>query len=218
MMGVIFGDYIRIKASQVIIERCKTKQIYLGSNSTTAQNVTIRQCYATHLEGDLYSLRTANCIIENCMIIDDGTSCNNMNFVTIKNCYLRTKDYNLSNIKNYTLVNSILINAKTPNNNKVNCSSAELEQNNIYSSTSGVTEATVFTLEGANDQCYQLKDDSPARGAAADGGDCGPYGGSIPYVAGGLPMGHPYYTKASIATRAENDKVKVSLQIKMQNE
>jgi hypothetical protein len=93
-----------------------------------------------------------------------------------------------------------------------------LNQNNISSSVEGNTEATIFTLQGADDSRYQLKDDSPAKGAAADGGDCGPFGGDYPYVIGGLPIGHPYYTKAVISPRSDNDKVKVSLQIKMQND
>ena len=76
----------------------------------------------------------------------------------------------------------------------------------------------VFVLKGTNDQRYQLKADSPAKGAATDGGDCGPFGGLYPYVIGGKPAGYPYYTKAVIGTRAENGKINVSLNIKMQNE
>ena len=69
-----------------------------------------------------------------------------------------------------------------------------------------------------NDQLYQLKEDSPAKGYATDGGDCGPYGGLTPYVPGGLPNGYPYYTKAIIPAKSKNGKVNVSLKIKMQNE
>lgn len=226
--GVIFNEQLRIRASNVTIERCKTQEIYVGYNNVTAQNVTIRQCYATRVTGrDKTSLVSAYCTIENCIIMHNGYygPVADLYFPTIKNCYLRESlkdDLTWSNIFNslshYTVHDNIIINVNRPTQIWNGCSDAELVQNNIISSTEGVTEATVFALEGSNDQRYQLKEDSPALGAATDGGDCGPFGGLYPYVISGLPSGHPYYTKAIITPRSENDKVKVTLQIKMQNE
>jgi hypothetical protein len=225
--GVIFNELLRVRASNVIIERCKAQEINIGNNST-AQNVTIRQCYATRVTGDgKTSLQSAYCTIENSIIMHNGYygSVSSLYFPTIKNCYLR-ENYNsdifysqiFNSLSHHTIHDNIIINVNKPTQIWYGCSDAELVQNNIISSTDGVTEATVFALAGADDRRYQLKEDSPAIGAATDGGDCGPFGGLYPYVIGGMPAGHPYYTKAVISPRSENDKVKVSLQIKMQNE
>jgi hypothetical protein len=54
---------------------------------------------------------------------------------------------------------------------------------------------TVFLLTGSTDGKYQLKSTSPAKGADAEGGDCGMFGGSDPYVLSGVPSELPtiYY-------------------------
>lgn len=60
---------------------------------------------------------------------------------------------------------------------------------NLY----GVDTEDVFVSQSDNghafsfDKRYQIKQNSPARGFATDGGDCGPYGGPNPYVPSGLP-------------------------------
>jgi hypothetical protein len=227
--GVIFNAQVRVTASNVTIERCKAQEIYVGYNNVTAQNVTIRQCYATRVRGnDKTSLQSAYCTIENCIIMHNGDYgvIDELYFPTIKNCYLREAQSSsnlyqsnvFSNLSHYTVHDNIIINVNRPTQIWYGCSDAELVQNNVISSSDGVTETSVFALEGADDRRYQLKEDSPAHGAATDGGDCGPSGGLYPYVPGGMPAGHPYYTKAVISPRSENDKVKVSLQIKMQNE
>ena len=227
--GVIFNAKVCVRASNVTIERCKAQEISVGDGYTTAQNVTIRQCYATRVVGcGETDLRSAYCTIENCIIMHNdwyGVIAI-LYFPTIKHCYLResknSSDLIYSNIfyklSHHTVHDNIIINVNKPTQIWYGCSNAELVQNNIISSTEGVTEASVFALEGADDRRYQLKEDSPALGAATDGGNCGPSGGLYPYVPGGMPAGHPYYTKAVISPRSENDKVKVSLQIKMQNE
>ena len=86
---------------------------------------------------------------------------------------------------------------------------------NISKTAFSFTGNVVFT---GNYESYELIEDSPAKGYGTDGKDCGIFGGLYPYVKGGLPQGHPYYTKAVISPRAENDKVNVSLKIKMQDE
>lgn len=227
--GVIFNEQLRVRASNVTIERCKAQEISVGDGGVTAQNVTIRQCYAIRVVGrGETDLRSAYCTIENSIIMHNdwyGVIAS-LYFPTIKHCYLResknSSDLAFSNIfynlSHHTVHDNIIINVNKPTQIWYSCPNAELVQNNIISSTDGVNEASVFTLERTDDRRYQLKEDSPAIGAATDGGDCGPSGGLYPYVIGGMPAGHPYYTKAVISPRSENDKVKVSLQIKMQNE
>ena len=228
--GVIMIGTVYVRANNVTIERCKTNEIYLGdASSSSAQHVTIRQCYSTRVLGaGKTELRSAYCTIENSIIMHNGEFgvLYNLYFPTIKNCYLREANNSATlrysnifyNISHFTVINNIIINTSKPSQIWCDTSDTELVQNNIISTTESVTEATVFKLKGTGDQLYQLTDDSPARGAANDGGDCGPMGGLYPYVICGLPAGHPYFTKAVISPRSENDKVKVSLQIRMQNE
>ena len=133
----------------------------------------------------------------------------------------------LSSLESASITDNVIINTANSNYifnyiaNPVNISNNVISGNenaNYPVNKYGNTEAAVFKLEGLNDQRYQLKDDSPAKGYATDGGDCGPFGGLYPYVLGGLPNGYPYYTKAIIAPKSVNGKVNVSLNIKMQND
>lgn len=233
VVGVIFCNRVDVVASQVTLERCKVSgeiriAPYYKGTYPTAQNVTIRQCYATKVTGvGKTELRSAYCRIENCMVLHNGYygPISELYFPTIKNCYLR-ENYNSNTeysnifcrISHHTIINNIIINVPRSGQIWYDTPDAELVQNNLISSTEGITEANVFALTGADDRRYQLKEDSPAIGAGTDGTDIGPYGGATPYVAGGLPAFHPYYTKAVISPRSEGDNVKVSLQIKMQND
>ena len=78
------------------------------------------------------------------------------------------------------------------------------------------SEASTFALTGNNDERYQLKDDSPAKGYATDGGDCGPYGGLFPYVPSGYPVGMPYFVSTNTPTRSTNGQVKITQHVKLQ--
>ncbi|MBO7050927.1 MAG: hypothetical protein J6W42_10030 [Bacteroidaceae bacterium] len=224
VVGVSLIGEVNIDASNVTLERCKANSVI----KVNAQHVNIRQCYGIEVTGKgATNLSSAYCTIENCILIKTTAYgvVSGLYFATIKNCYLK-QTYNDSNLiyscvfrscQNCTVINSIYLNEPRPSQ-IWHSSTTELNQNNISSADEGNTEASIFTLNGADDRRFQLKEDSPAKGAATDGGDCGPFGGQYPYVIGGLPAGHPYYTKAVISPRSENDKVRVSLQIKMQNE
>jgi hypothetical protein len=60
----------------------------------------------------------------------------------------------------------------------------------------GATLANTFTCQSNSkyrtEEYYLLKDDSPAKNAAYDGGDCGAFGGTTPYIICGRPQGVPY--------------------------
>ena len=80
------------------------------------------------------------------------------------------------------------------------------------------SEAAVFALEGTNDQRYRLKEDSPARGAASDGGDCGPFGGMYPYVCSGYPLGMPRFESSTVPTRPQDGQLRVTQKVAIQAE
>jgi hypothetical protein len=134
-------------------------------------------------------------------------------------------DIQYANITNNIFIqtaqkNKILYNVKFSqiNNNLMSCAEGTYtgSPDNVW--LDGMAESDIFTLEGIDDQCYRLKDGSPAKGAAQDGGDCGSFDGLYPYVIGGMPYGHPYYTHISVGAKPVDGKVSVSLNIEMQDE
>jgi hypothetical protein len=235
--GVTMTNEVHIRAQYVTIERCRaTKPIHLTTD-VNAQYATIRQCYAYRISGYVNtSTSSAYWTIENNIILQTTNYYNpieNLNNPTIRNNYILynyngTGYYSIAGIQGGIITNNIIFNKKTNNNVWSNVTDAVITRNvtssaektdypdNIYLAHSD--ESLVFKMEGTYDQKYQLKDDSPAKGYATDGGDCGHTGGTYPYVLNGLPAGYPYYSKANIAPRAKNGKINVSLNIKMQNE
>ena len=241
--GVILNGSTNIRANYVTIERCKAGSIIICGvyNQPSAQFATIRQCYLTGIEGmgtsGDYYLKSASATIENCMILGRINAISGLYSPTIRNnymCNIFGDQKTLSNVKDGTVTNNIIINFNTSStrtpayiisatnctvtNNVMSCPDTAYPEYPDNKFTNSTSEADIFALTGTNDQRYQLKDDSPAKGYATDGGDCGPFGGLYPYVLGGLPNGYPYYTKAIIAPKSVNGKVNVSLNIKMQNE
>ena len=234
---VVMGD-INIRAQNVTIERCKTQTIKRYNADYQAQYATIRQCY---VQGSIYgygnsATQTSNWTIENNIIIYNGTTISNLLSPVIRNNYIKCSHtlsgyYAIYSVNYATIQNNILLHTKHPNS-LLNGVSDAIFTNNVMSCTSTTyagyaadntfiasdDESLIFALEGTNDQQYRLKEDSPAKGVADDGGDCGPFGGQRPYVVSGLPAGYPYYTKAVVGTKVEDGKVKVSLNIKMQDE
>jgi len=231
-----------IDANYCTIERCKTVSIHITSGSKyTAQYATIRQCYSTRVEGSgAESNNSAFATIENCII--SYTSYYgpifNLYSPNIRNNYLKetysdTESYStvFDNVKNATIVNNIILNASKNNqllykvtsstvtNNVMSCSestySSMAETNRFSNSTA---ESAIFACKGINEAYYQLKEDSPAKGFAMDGGDCGPYGGRYPYVPSGFPLGLPRVESSSVSKRSQDGQVSVTQTVSIQKQ
>lgn len=86
--------------------------------------------------------------------------------------------------------------------------------NNYYV---GATLENTF-IDNITGDRYLLRDDSVAKGKATDGGDCGAFGGSTPYVLSGLPYGMPHITEAQIPSTPTDGKLNIKLKIATQNE
>lgn len=85
----------------------------------------------------------------------------------------------------------------------------------------GATEAGTLTCTSSNygfEQYFQLKDGSPAKNAAYDGGDCGAFGGSTPYSICGRPQGIPYITDVEVPAQPKDNKLTVTFKVANQNE
>ena len=243
-VSIIGNSNLCLGANNVTVERCYVNgNIKIGwkniSNYSTAQNAIIRQCY---IQGKINgrgnsSNESGFSTIENCLIVHQNNDhgIEGLYATTIQNnCIKLTYNagiYPLYSINNGQITNNIMIHT-TKNNQVFYSVSNSIINNNVLSCAEETyagyigdnkflnsgDDSQVFKLEGTYDQQYQLKDDSPAKGYATDGGDCGHTGGTYPYVISGLPAGYPYYTKAIIDTRAKDGKINVSLNIKMQNE
>ena len=82
----------------------------------------------------------------------------------------------------------------------------------------GATVAKVFVNEGAYDERYRLKEDSPAKGAGYGGNDCGPFAGLYPYVMSCRPKNIPYIYEAIVPNHPTDNKITVTVKAKNQNE
>ena len=217
---------IYICANYVTVERCFLRNVTWAG---VGQYATIRQCYST---GDVYGYgstdnNSAYCTIENCILIRDSYCINRLYCPTIRNNYLKctSNSYALSSISSGTIVNNIIINTSKPQQ-CLSLVSDVLFSNNVLSGTNGastnitevIAEASVFALEGSNDQRYRLKDDSPAKDYATNGGDCGPFGGLYPYVPSGYPLGMPRFESSSIPVRPQDGQVRMTQKVVLQGE
>lgn len=241
--GIAITGTTYLCSDYITVERCKAGNISINENWTTAaaQFATIRQCYATSVHGGSnlsYPNKTSFATIENCILMsNNGSPIDGLYSPTIRNCYLKYSGTStsavyapLNGIDNASITNNIILRNSNPSsvlnsvtnsfisNNVMSCAETTYSSIGENRYMESGDESLVFALEGANDERYQLKADSPAKGYATDGGDCGPFGGLYPYVLGGMPKGYPYYTKAVIDARAKDGKVNVSLNIKMQDE
>ena len=232
VMGVTMSNTTYIYADQITIERCKTSRINVGGSSTSAKDANIRQSYITNT---IYGVGNSNmnsayCTIENNIIISGlSTGCiYQLLSPTIRNNYLKeTANYAIfGSLTDAVIINNIEINTKSVKSIFSSTTTA-INRNNVQSSESGAEgnfflnssdESLIFALEGTNDQKYQLKADSPAKGFAEGGGDCGPYDGAHPYVPSGYPFGMPRFVTSSSGFRATDGKVSFSNQVTIQKQ
>ena len=116
----------------------------------------------------------------------------------------KASNYMVTNVKNSTFTNNIIVcdgsRDYTFDANTQKEASNCIIRNNIISNKTDLSRfpdnkqvvnlAAVCTREGddkTSDIYYRLLDNSPAKGYATDGGDCGPWSGARPYVVGGIP-------------------------------
>ena len=241
LTGVILnGTNNYINAANVTMERCNINGNHFYVNSTYT---TIRQCFVcAQIQGKGESSNASmGCIIENNIIetkVQYGCI-RDFYIATIRNNYMRTNyssntsqsyNYAIYQVKYSQINNNIISVAKNKNwvlydvenctlsNNLLSCDEGTYPAypDNVCLGTNNMS--SVICNTGSNDEMYQLAEESPAKGAANDGGDCGPFDGGYPYVLSGLPLAFPYYTQANVGSVARDGKVNVSFQIKMQNE
>jgi hypothetical protein len=75
----------------------------------------------------------------------------------------------------------------------------------------------IFANAGSSDAQYLLATNSPAKGAGEGGTDCGAFGGTEPYIIGGLPTGPVIIDLQVPSTARQNETIQIKLKAKVQN-
>ena len=220
IMGLVVSN-ISIKASNITIERCK-----IGVISGNSDNIIIRSCYIDEDNAtDRISSSGKNWQIDNNIIRYNiqnyGYCINGLKNSIIRNNYIYHRGYGsnykaLNSCTGCEIINNIITSISDNctncviNNNVFTCSVISKYPNNKYGATN--------IISSWNNDIYTLTENSPAKGYATDGGDCGPYGSGYTYVPSGLPFGHPYYTQINVGSPAKEGKLNVTYKVKIQDE
>ncbi len=230
VMSTIVSGRIYIQASDITVERCRASYGIEGNSSSP--NAIIRQCHVTNGQTNnrtaINVASSTNWTIENCIINPSSSysiAISRASYSIIRNNILtsdQTGNYYTLSASNSTITNNIIINTSYADH-AFNGDSGQLTNNVIsqevnadYNHVGVLATADVFT---GDIQSYTLTDESPAKNYGTDGTDCGIFGGLYPYVKGGRPQGHPYYTEVKVASKPDaNDKLRVSFKIKMNDE
>ena len=212
----------------VEVVRCK-----IGSVSASAPML-VASCYITYSVGLGNNARLYNNIILGPVSMSEGGIMRN-NAVVGEPSYSSNP---LVHTTRCTVVDNIIINTYAYNPEYVNNTFGNTApsygndiKGNILSTDAehayadhpsnayiGATVAKMFVNEGAYDERYRLKEDSPAKGAGYGGNDCGPFAGMYPYVMSCRPKNIPYIYEAIVPNRPTDNKITVTVKAKNQNE
>ena len=228
VMGMELNGAVYIAANNITVERCKCTNA-IGRSGSSYTDATIRQCYISKgISGDgKTSTKSASWTIENNIIVgvtyDNKCIYSLYNATISNNLLINPVSYNgycLRELATCTVKNNIIIHTTTADQTLSSLSECTLSHNIISQEwgDNNLVATTVAEVLTGDYERYTLVENSPAAGYGDDGNDCGIFGGSFPYVAGGLPLGHPYFTKAVIGSNVSDGVVNVSLQIKVQDE
>lgn len=224
----ISTSYIECLES-VNIKRCKVQSV------SGSRNIIVEQCLIT---GSLYGVKE-NSIIRNNII--NGRLNGSATGSIIENNTLigNGAERIITSINNATIRNNIIINTRAGfDSNQVPYATYTLDfdannriQNNVFSTPAkyanenypgnyyvGATIENTFVNTGSDDAKWMLLENSAAKGAATDGGDCGAFGGRTPYVLSGIPQFLPHITEALVPGKPTDGKITVKLKIANQNE
>lgn len=235
VVGLNSSSTVYLMGNNITLERCKAESIRWDG---TGQNATLRQCWLGNVLGyGETDTRSANCTIENCMIIsnDYGIVQNLMN-PFIRNNYIASpyKDYTgnqyslIRYISNGLIVDNIFMRTQSScknnvfykltntsvGNNVLSCDEGTYTQfpDNVCLGTHEI--GSLFTCNGSNDRYYEQAEGSPALSIEA-----GPFFGPYPYVFSGFPRGIPHYVESiKVSSKPIDGKINVTLKAKLQDE
>lgn len=223
-MSGIESIYLYVNDDNIVIKRNYiTNSVFLEYVFSTVihqnyiGNVKFDNAYNILLTNNIISsIGYPNDFVSSTAIIEHNTIYgidNSVDDSTIKNNIIYT--LHSQNCGNYNISTS---NGNTIENNIIVC-----ENNNV--NTSNQTNVDVYSLfigypsntDGyTTDAQYQLAPDSPAIGAADDGGDCGAFGGLEPYVLSATPS-IPVIYDLNAPTNSNGNNLNVEVKVKTNN-
>ncbi len=202
----------RYTRKRVKIESCFLNYVYGYDfeNSTFRNNIFI--------SGLVPFFRYETSMCNNC-IIEYNTvfSSQQKGFGTIKN---KTGRKNIFIIKNEDGSNRVAVEISDNNDFSNNVlSTAPENANAAYPNNKyvGATVENTFVDEIIADR-YYLREDSPAKGYASDGGDCGAFGGRMPYVISGILQYMPHITNIDIPAKPTDGSLTIKMKMVIRDE
>lgn len=229
---------IYLSADNVTIERCLLNTFIQWNG--VGRNFTLRQCISSHTitGAGINSANSEGCRVVNCIFLVNYTKAiiTALKAPVIRYCYIRnvysgTNYPLLSNLSDATITDNILLHVNTPevvfynvdgsiSHNVLSCS--EGTYSNVTASDNKLLgeadESKIFLMNTDDDYRFQLCDDSPAKGYAVDGGDCGPFSGPYPFVVWGYPLGIPHFNISHANTLAKDGKVSFTNEVTIQKQ
>ncbi len=212
------------------IKRNNINNCILNSGSTnyspiSAEEYTINGNNAAILQNYIYYLQLVssdNIVVSNNIIT--GYLTNNEDYsnnITISN-NIFTYSGTCLKVYNATLTNNILINsesvaAENSNNTfsyNIAVNSDGWPQDADNTNQNGLTASNIIVATGSTDGYYQLVEGGDGEGSGYEGADCGPFGGSSPYVLSGIPAIPSIYEFIMPGTGTQSDGIKVTIKAK----
>ena len=208
--GISTYNNIDLHANNVTITHCKT-----GIDiEKDISNLSVTKCYLSSLYGGsaiIDNLVMSNCILKGSLSLQDGSSGILINNIilyhvyfrtgfTVKNNIVTTSDVNIPNLPDSEISYNLSTSDKfgTANGNQAN-----IDENNLF----------IGSDQSSTDGQYQLKENSPAKGAGENGVDMGAFGGPDPYVLSGVPQSIPVIYELNVSGYS-NDENKLPVNLK----
>jgi hypothetical protein len=238
--SVIMGcniDGIQVEQNNILINRCRVNSVFTAISIGDVNNCKVSQSFIIGSIG--INGGASNFIIQNNLIqtrIDipfvTGAATGKIIFNTVGAVSANCNPISYRNTTNgISISNNIFVSPQTCDNRDANLnfvtSSFAKFNNNIlrkgnYQSTDVSNKfltdmTTIFANAGSSDALYTLSANSQAKGAGEGGTDCGAFGGTEPYIIGGLPTG-PVITDLQVpSTARQNETIQIKLKAKVQN-
>lgn len=227
-----------LAASDIVIERCRVTG-NIVANSSDATNCSIRSsiivggqatggaAFGWEIVNNIFYKNVNDTNYASCPIYSFSNALIDHNIIIYYNSW---GAYSINEITNSTITNNIILNSSS----NYGIANNSLSSNNIIShnvlNTSGYSDYpnnkynTTISFVGTpstnqRDESYQLPEDSPAKGYAEDGSDCGPFAGAYPYVLCGYPLYVPRFESITVPSQPnEEGKLIINMKIVNQNQ
>jgi hypothetical protein len=232
---------INVKRNDITVQRCRIYRANytISIDISNVNNAKLIQCFidgSININGGATNFLIRNSLINGRIGTNNSsvqyTGKISYNILNLDRCDV----ISLGNINvNVSLTNNILITPQTCNNANggqnfrtdyyAKFSNNIVRQGNYQSNDPSNKFLNVenmalvlFTTAGTSlEGQYILSANSPAKGAGEGGTDCGAFGGTEPYIIGGLPIG-PVITDLQVpSTARQNETIQIKLKAKVQN-